>query len=552
MDELTDVSGSPTAVGLDEIRRLGEMLAAAGLDIDLSHRYSVVFFYPGIGAGTDYPELAGCTSELCTFADQTTEFVKHGIQLAGLSTRETKPPGDFLTSFPFPIGRIQDGDGRGIVDMIDKGSERFAKRTSFVVFPDGTGVKVTDVRDPVGHVHRCFDLAIQRRLEEYKRKALSFLQDENEALKTSMTHRGFLSNGADSVSISTVEFKADIVAKMASPDIIGQEAGYMDRINRLLTEQEKPKLFPGVVAINTEERPAYYLMESANPLSLDHLIFEDAAMTRLRSDRLHILTDSLQKLANLYEVTLRNEVPKVASYHYKDRFLAIPQRNDFLETYRGMFGDERPPGYLLQPPVDIDGFSCRSFEDQMRFLEKTIDELTQPVGAYLHGDVHLKNMLVQEDGRSVVFIDPRIVWDGNDVGDPGFGDPLYDYGTLLHSIHFASSILAAIDSHQTEGLLRWNVNDSRGAITITTGSIPLISGSTRDWFLDWLNQSLRPDVRGRNWRARLYVNTANASFGWLKYARAVATPHAWMAFFAATLYYLEMARLSLEGSEGEP
>src|SRR3989337_391433 len=76
-----------------DVDELQKLIAASGVpDFSLERRYSVVFVYPGIGAGDRYPELAGCTAEVCTFADETTEFVKHGIQLAGLSTPPTQPP----------------------------------------------------------------------------------------------------------------------------------------------------------------------------------------------------------------------------------------------------------------------------------------------------------------------------------------------------------------------------------------------------------------------------------------------------------------------------
>jgi peroxiredoxin len=549
-DQHDVAGGSVTSIGQTEVAEIQRLLQSASVELELDRRYSVVFFYPGIGVGIDYPELAGCTSEICTFADQTTEFVKHGIQLAGMSMRETKPPGEFLTTFPFPVGKLPADVESPLLALVHKGDERFVSRTSFIVFPDATGVRISDIHDPVTHVHTCFDVAISRRLASYQTSTLKYLQNRGDSIRASMLHKEFLSNGADSVSISTIDFRAEVVAKMADAAIVAQEAGYMDRINSVLEENGRPKLFPRVISIETDERPAYYLMEAANPLSLDHLLFDDESMTKLRADRLHILTDSLKKLSNLYEVTFRAEVPKVMRYHYLDRFLAIPERRDFIDTFEFMFQDAATMEAILNSPVRVDDFACRSFEDQMRFLEKEIDSLLQPTGAYLHGDVHMKNMLVQEDGRSVVFIDPRIVWDGFDVGDPGFADPLYDFGTLLHSIHFTSAILQAIESAQTESLLEWSPPSGSGeGIEVTTRVLPIKRGSTVTWFTDWLQREVPSEVLGNNWKARLHVNTANAAFGWLKYARAVQTPHAWMSLFISTLFHLEMARRHLEGGD---
>lgn len=539
-------------VGISRARveELQKVLALSGIpEVSLEGRYSVVFVYPGIGAGDRHPELAGCTAELCTFADETTEFLKHGIQLAGLSTQPTEPPGDFLGSFPFPVGRLPRDLTTPLIEVVAKGDDAYATRRSFVIFPDGTGVQITNIKDPVGHVSKCFQAAIDRRLTEYRGEAVSFFQREGSTVRSSMTHSGFLANGADSVSISTIDFQARLVAKMASPDIVSQEGGYMDRINRLLQDGGKPPLFPAVIAIRSDQRPAYYLMEAANPLSLDHLLFQDEAMTELRGDRLQLMTGALTKLANLYEMTFRTEEPPIARYHYLERFVAITARQDFRDTFEFMLGGSASLDDVLSTQFVIDGdFVCRSFKDQIEFLRANLDRLIQPAGAYLHGDVHLKNMLVSEDGRDVVFVDPRVVWDGYDVGDPGFGDPLYDFGTLLHSLHLTSGILRAIETGETAALLNAEEDEVDGvhSILLWPGLLRITGSKTVDWFRDWLERSVSLDVLGDNWRPRLHVNVANALFGWLKYARAVKTRHAWLALFAGVLYHLEVAARYLE------
>lgn len=167
-DPLRDPAGGEVEpIGPRDVEDLGKLLAASGLpDVSLESRYSVVFVYPGVGAGDHYPELAGCTAELCTFADEATEFINHGIQLAGISTQRTKPPDDFSGSFPFPIGQLPNDTTDPLVELVTRGEDRYATRRSFVVFPDGTGVRITDIKDSVGHVRKCFDTAIEHRLDE--------------------------------------------------------------------------------------------------------------------------------------------------------------------------------------------------------------------------------------------------------------------------------------------------------------------------------------------------------------------------------------------------
>lgn len=553
-DPQRDPAGAEVApIGPSEVEVLEKLLAASGLpEVSLENRYSVVFVYPGVGAGDRYPELAGCTAELCTFADETTEFVKHGIQLAGISTQPTKPPSDFFGGFPFPIGQLPKDAAHPLVELVTRDEGTYATRRSFVVFPDRTGVRITDIKDPVGHVRKCFDTAIKRRLDEYRKVAISYFQRTGASVTSQMTHTGFLANGSDSVSISTIDFGARLVSKMASSDIVAQEGGYMQRINQLLEENNRPALFPRVLAIRTDERPAYYLMEAANPMSLDHFMFEDESMTRLRRERLHMLSGALAKVSNLYELSFRAEEPAVARYHYLKRFSTIIDRTDFRETHAFMFAGTPTLDEMLNVPFVIDGdFVCRSMQNQLQMLNENIDHLAQPVGAYLHGDVHLKNMLVSEDGRDVVYVDPRIVWDGNDVGDPGFGDPLYDFGTLLHSLHVMSAILTAIDAQETDALLSIQEDDVDGTRGLVTwpGVLRITGSDTLTWFTDWMETTVPANVLGNQWRARLYVNAANALFGWLKYARAVRTRHAWLAIYASALYYLELAGRELESKE---
>lgn len=532
-----------------DVVEIARLIAAAGLsEVSLDGRFSVVFVYPGIGAGDKYPELAGCTAELCTFADDTMEFIKHGIQLLGLSTQPTEVPGDFITSFPFPTGQMPADVETDLFEIFDKGEQRFAARTTFVVFPDRTGLSIRNIQDPVRHVKKCFAVAIQRRLKEYQEATVAYLDRTGEDALGSIEHVGFHANGADSVSISTVELRTRVVSKMASAEIIEQEGRYMQRINDLLEKSGHPRLFPAVLAIRTDQRPAYYLMEAANPLSLDHLLFEDEAMTTLRRDGLHILTDAMIKVANLYATTFRPEEPAVARYHYLDRFIAIPERRDFRDTFSFMF-EGASLDETLSTPFVIDGdFICRSYQDQLQFLKDRIDDLVQPVGAYLHGDLHLKNMLVGEDGKSVVYVDPRIVWDGNDVGDPGFGDPLYDLGTLLHSLHVTSTVLRAIERGETDALLTLEESelDRERSLVVWPGSLHLTGSRTVDWFVEWVERLLPEHMLGPHWQARLHVNVANATFGWLKYTRSVQTRYAWTALYASALYHLETARRYLE------
>jgi hypothetical protein len=140
-----------------------------------------------------------------------------------------------------------------------------------------------------------------------------------------------------------------------------------------------------------------------------------------------------------------------------------------------------------------------------------------------------------------------VVWDGNDLGDPGFGDPLYDFATLLHSLHVMSAILHAIDIEQTGKLLVVEATGDR--LELRSGSMRIHDNPVVEWFRTTVAERLPPGVAGANWEARLHVGTANALLGWLKYARSVQTREAWLAIFASVLYHLEVGRRLLPGEE---
>lgn len=532
--------GKRSPIGSDVVEQLESIIVAAGLDASLQNRYSVVFAFPGMGVGRVYPDLAGCTLEVCTFIDEAGVFAKHGINVVGLSGEKSEPP-DGCLAIPFPVGVIDQDGFMDPIRYVEQDGRRYAQRASFAIFPDATGVQITGISDVVAHVRSCLELVLDHRLERFRHAAI---EADLAGLRSTAQFGGLLPNGADSVAITRMDVIVPLVVKMAAANVVREEAGYMGRINAALEEARHPRLFPAVLAVAADEEPAWYLMEAADPVSLDRVLFSDPARTRIDPLREPLLDNGIDRLSNLYELTLRREVPPVARYHYRDRFTVIPGRSDMQLTHQFLVGGDLEE--MLRRTAVVDGFACRSYRDQLRFLDEHVDDLAQPVGAYLHGDAHLPNMLIS-GGDSIVFVDPRIVWDGNDVGDPGFGDPLYDFATLLHSLHVMSAILHAIESGETRDLL--GVEDGRDGLEVRSSRLVVHGNPIIDSFRATVRDRLAPDVIGANWAARLHVGTANALLGWLKHARSVQTREAWLAIFISVLYHLELGRRLLEGKE---
>ena len=469
-------------------------------------------------------------------------FEKHGIQVIGLSTEPTEPPADCL-AIPFPTGLLPQLGVGSPLDFVERDRRRYAVRATFVIGPDGTGEKLTDIEDVVGHVRRCFGLAMDRRLAQYRDAAMEYLSSGDNGHQPKVTLRGLLPNGADSVAISRVDVTLELVAKLADRAIISQEAGYIRRIKGLLIDKGFSGLFPTVLAICDTEDPAWYLMEAADPTKLDEIVFADRARTILDDAGRTAINSAVDKLIGLYQLSVKRETPAVARYHYLGRFLQLPQRDDFRNTFALLVrGDLEAT--LAKPVVLGDGYHCRSYREYMDLLSSNVDRLVQPYGTFLHGDAHLPNMLLSTDGSDIRFIDPRVVWDGNDVGQPGFGDPLYDLGTLLHSLHVMSAILFAIEKGETANLVQ--VAEEADRISITPGVLHFDANPVAIEFMAYVEEHFPGELLGSHWQARLHVNAANALVGWLKYARAIQTADAWWSVFAASLYHLEEASRHME------
>lgn len=541
MDVITNqpVTPSHARVGPAELDALERKLAQAGLDISLRNRYAVVFAFPGMGVGDRYPELAGCTLEVCTFIDEASVFAKHGIGVVGLSGEAAEPPEGCL-AIPFPVGQVAQHELGDPLKAVERDGRRYAERMSWVIFPDGNGVRISEIGDVARHVRECLDAALQHRLERMRR---SVAAAQVNGLRSTAALGPLLANGSDSVAITRVDVTVPLVAKLASPLVIRQEAGYMRRMNTLLEEAGRPRLFPAVLDVHADEEPAWYLMEAADPTSLDQLLFSDDARTVIDPARQPLLAMAIDRLSNLYELTFRPEVPEVAPYHYRDRFFAIPARADTRRTFEVLVGGDLDA--MLAKPAMIDGLACAPYAEQVRFLSEQVDRLVQPVGAYLHGDAHLPNMLLA--GDDLVFIDPRVAWDGNEVVDPGFGDPIYDFATLLHSTHVMSAILYAIEMGRTGELL--DIEVTAAGIEAHSRQLRVHGNPSVEAMRRTVADRLPTEMAGADWGARLHVGVANALIGWLKTARAVQTEHAWMAIHLSALYHLELARRELLGKE---
>jgi hypothetical protein len=355
--------------------------------------------------------------------------------------------------------------------------------------------------------------------------------------------------GSDSRGV--VQFRRDgteLVAKIGAADAIAAEARFATKVNALLADNDQGRLFPRVHGVRREGDQAVSVMDAGEPLPLGPL-FTDPGRTRLAAGAADRLQPHLDRLAAWYALTLRRRRPTVADYLYRARYPALRAHPAFDATFRSLFGD-LPPERLLDVPVRLPGGTVPGYGEAAAWLDEVAPALLPDWGCGVHGDIYAANMLVLRDG-SPVFIDPRLVWEGRDRPDVGFGDPVFDLATLLHGVLPMAAILRAVETGTTAGLFAGRPGPRDGQLDLSSLLLPTAFGPEVAALEARMLRALPPTGEPlRRTRTRLYVGAATSLAGWLKYARSLPTPSAWLATLGSVTWYLAEARACWE--RGEP
>jgi len=117
---------------------------------DLLGRPAVVFFYPKAGS-------AGCSIESREFARRHDEFVSAGATIVGVSVDPVEAQQRFRAGCGLPFDLVADADGTIARRFGVLGALRLARRTTFVVAPDGAIVDVIRTWRPGRHAELALD-----------------------------------------------------------------------------------------------------------------------------------------------------------------------------------------------------------------------------------------------------------------------------------------------------------------------------------------------------------------------------------------------------------
>ncbi|MEI7035542.1 peroxiredoxin [Fulvimonas yonginensis] len=107
-------------------------------------RWLVLYFYP-----KDF--TPGCTTEVCTFRDDVLKLRKAGADVVGVSLDDVKSHAEFARKYHVPFPLLSDAD-RKVAEaygvLTSRGGMHYAKRTTFLIDPEGQVAKVYEDVDP--------------------------------------------------------------------------------------------------------------------------------------------------------------------------------------------------------------------------------------------------------------------------------------------------------------------------------------------------------------------------------------------------------------------
>ncbi|QDE38122.1 peroxiredoxin [Luteibacter pinisoli] len=107
-------------------------------------QWLVLYFYP-----KDF--TAGCTTEVCTYRDDTAKLHKAGAEVLGVSLDDVKSHQEFAEKYHVPFPLLSDADSSVATQygvLSDMAGHKYARRETFLIDPSGKIVKVYKDVDP--------------------------------------------------------------------------------------------------------------------------------------------------------------------------------------------------------------------------------------------------------------------------------------------------------------------------------------------------------------------------------------------------------------------
>lgn len=340
--------------------------------------------------------------------------------------------------------------------------------------------------------------------------------------------------GADSNAIWYLKAAKPMVLKVGSPEVISLETAFFSKGRAV-----SPSLFPFVWAHGNFAERAWYLMEAGRPDTAEDLVFSCRGYKKLAPGWNTELEAKLAPLAALYRDTLVERSCCMARYHYTERIPQVLQRSDFRQTATKIGGIADFADGLLCP-LRINGKVVPAVPELVRKASQHAHPALPSFSTMIHGDLHLKNMVAAHDTDDLRLLDPRLQWDAEPVDRFGYGDPVYDMATLLHSIGGMATILRAIETGTAGRII--DLEESAGEVRIQLAPEFLELVETAASRFPAMCRGLLPEeTMGSSFAFRLFTGAANATIGWLKYEGSIQCRPAWWAVYALAAMFLNAA-----------
>lgn len=481
---------------------------------------AIIFTFPGIGIGKKHGVLSGCTCESAGYERLARKFMGLGVGVIGVSTGEVPEKTERVRYCRLPESQVP-------FRSVRIGGEVFLARDTYFVV--GDNISVVEVDDVEKHL--CVaEKWIGRQLPQLLGLAVEDTRIINFEKNIELSER--LESGADSLAILKFETTPKSVLKIGNPKIIDLETEFISDVSGI------GKVFPAIYSSGKlSDGNSWYLMEGANPHKcVEYEIFRSLEHGVLIDDWQNRLCDIISPLTTIYRNSIVKHSCRIAQYHYVDRVKSITKRKDFINAYDKLDISHLPCDEFLNQEIVLNGSSLGRFYEVVNHASVIQGKNSPVYSCIIHGDLHLKNILYANESGRYVFIDPRLQWDERPIDKFGYGDPVYDMSTMLHSISSMSFILGCITARKTEEIAGYEVKKGITKITLSDDLLNNLTAADGG-IVDVCKNIFPHEVLEGQWESRLYAGASNALFGWLKYINTVRTKEAWIGIYAVSAHY---------------
>lgn len=511
------------AVRLPEIGLLRDALERAGLlETSLSGRTWAVF------VEADAPSWARVVRAL---VEEAPAFHELGVHVVALATSPTEPPDGCLT-LPFPVGVVP---VRVVESLATVEKARQSGSLSLLVYPDLEGLRLWGSGPPAALVRKALDRVIAHRLERYRRALPTRPAGDAWQVDPGPT----LGPGFGS-SLRRLDERQGLALDSGEPEYVEARMAMMAEANRRVAALGRPRVFPEVLAVVTNEEPAWSLLRGIGP-PMSAALFVERGSVQPSPAGSRLLGQAIEQLIALHSATAEatGGGPRWPVRRLLHAAAGVPG------AFRRVFGPAVDPSRLLAARVVLpDGSMCRSFREQVRWLGSGRWNDGSPQRAWLHGAPVLANAFIGPDG--VMFLQPRLVRGRSGALGPVRGDPAEDLAILLTSVDPGAVVERAVALDEPESLITVEESEGRtGPELRVTRSLPRLGGPPHPTVEQAL-RSMPSEARGPGWEGRFHLAAAASLFRALHGPRSVRPPAAWLATFVAALAQVEQARMSVE------